>query len=206
LKKEMMLMNKQRKNCVYLLYGHKNKTMKALFQTPYKPMIGFGHLYRLQAPNLQELKTTISEFFFNSGKRINEEALYLINAKTRYHPFHARLLATQAWWRTQFICTEQIVRDSLEGIVNQFSPQYRSLLDQLTIKQINYLKSLLDQAHGFCSKVNLQNYDLGRSSNVTRVRTSLEKKELIYSFHGETFFTDPFLRYWLANYYFDSPR
>lgn len=206
LKKEMMLMNKKRKNCVYLLYGHKSEAMKAIFQTLYRPMIGFGRLYILQAPNLQELKTNISEFFFNSGKRITEEALHLINSKTRYHPYHAALLATQAWWRTQFICTEQIVWDSLEGLVAQFSYQYQILLDQLTIKQIKFLKALLNQAHGFCSKVNLQNYDLGRSSNVSRVRTSLEKKELIYSFHGETFFTDPFLRYWLANYYFDSPR
>ena len=91
----------------------------------------------------------------------------------------------------------------LEGIINQFSPQFQILLDQLTIKQINYMKALLYQTKGFCYKENLSIYELGRSSNVTRVRKSLEEKEIIQSFNGETIFIDPILKHWLANYYFD---
>ena len=67
------------------------------------------------------------------------------------------------------------------------------------------MKALLYQTKGFCYKENLIIYKLGRSSNVTRVRKSLEQKEIIQSINGETIFIDPILEYWLANYYFDLP-
>ena len=202
---ELRFMNRKRENTVYFLYGHNSEALKIIFQTRYKPLSGFGKLYNLKNSSPQKFETEIKEYFFSSGKQITPEALQKIHSIAYDHPFYTQLLATHSCWRTQFVCTEQTVQASLEGIINQFSPQFQILLDQLTIKQINYMKALMYQTKGFCYKENLSIYELGRSSNVTRVRKSLEEKEIIQSFNGETIFIDPILKYWLANYYFDLP-
>ena len=203
---EMKFMKRKQKNCVYLLYGHNRQLMISIFRGRHYPLANFGRLYTLDTPKLDGLEKCIRAYFFNSGKRITPEAIRLIKSITFYHTFAAQLLISQSWWRTSFLCTEQIARESLKCLVDQFSVQYQILLDQLSIKQINYLGALLVQAKGFCSKEKLKEYELGRSSNVSRIRESLVKRELIYSFHGETFIIDPLLEYWLANCYFGNPR
>jgi hypothetical protein len=203
---ELRFMNRKRENTVYLLYGHNSVALKTIFQTQYKPLSGFGKLYNLKNTSPPNFEAEIKEHFFNSGKQITPEALKKIHSIAYRHPFYIQLLATHSCWRTEFICTDQTVQASLEGIISQFGPQFQTLLDQLTIKQINYMKALLYQTKGFCYKKNLSVFELGRSSNVTRVRKSLEKKEIIQSFNGETIFIDPILEYWLSNYYFDLPN
>ncbi len=204
--KQLRFINRKQNNCAYLLYGHNRELMISIFRNPRNPMTSFGRLYTLDTPKLDGLDTSVRAYFFNSGKRITPEAVRLIRSFTRDHTFAAQLLTSHSCLRTSFLCTEQIVRESLKGLIFQFRPQYQVILNQLSIKQINYLRALLIQAQGFCSRQKLLEYELGRSSNVCRVRNSLIKKEIIFSFHGETFIIDPLLEYWLANYYFAEPR
>jgi hypothetical protein len=48
-------------------------------------------------------------------------------------------------------------------------------------------------------------YQLGSTSNIARIKISLEKKGIIHSGRMETVFTDPIFREWLRRFYFGRP-
>ena len=69
----------------------------------------------------QKFETEIKEYFFSSGKQITPEALQKIYSIAHNHPFYTQVLATHSCWRTQFICTDQTVQASLEGIIESIN-------------------------------------------------------------------------------------
>jgi hypothetical protein len=50
-----------------------------------------------------------------------------------------------------------------------------------------------------------EKYQLGSTSNVARIKLSLERKEIIDTGNMDTVFTDPIFREWLRRCYFGRP-
>jgi len=78
-------------------------------------------------------------------------------------------------------------------------------VERLTSRQINFLKALAEGNQKLYSKTTRHDYQLGSSSNVARIKHSLENKEIIYTGNIETVFTDPVFREWLRRRYFGKP-
>ena len=74
---------------------------------------------------------------------------------------------------------------------------YYNYLDGLTALQINFLRAIADGIYsGFSRKEIIENYRLGTSANITRVRKALEDKELIDISHESITFNDPVFQLW----------
>ena len=75
-------------------------------------------------------------------------------------------------------------------------------MERLTSRQINFLKALAEGNQKLYSKTTRDEYQMGSTSNVARIKRSLENKEIKYTGNIETVFTDPIFREWLRRRYF----
>jgi len=67
-------------------------------------------------------------------------------------------------------------------------------------------KALIEESPELCSKATLEAYQLGSSSNVARIKQSLENKDIIDTGNCESVFVDPVFREWLRIRYFKIQR
>jgi hypothetical protein len=79
---------------------------------------------------------------------------------------------------------------------------FQSITDGLNNSQINLLKVVINNVEQLSSKATIQEYRLGTSANVLKVKKALVNKEIIDIQNGTVTFLDPFYRYWLKKYFF----
>jgi len=120
------------------------------------------------------------------------------------HPYYVQQLAQQSWFRTTNTCTPEIVLEALQGIVAQLSLLFQSKTDELTNSQLNFLKALIDGVEQFSSKETLNEYKIGTSANVLRVKNSLENKEIIDIQGNKISLLDPMYKNWLTTCFFQK--
>jgi len=196
---------KLQSHCAYFLYGNYLNVTKNLLDTPYKPFKKIGRCFKLPRIHLEELTEFIQERFRQTGKHISEKAAVSIALSADCIPYYVQILAWHAWISTEFECSRKEVARALDHLSLQYNLQYESLTDSLTKKQVRYLIAHLKGDHRFCSKVTLQEFNLGSSSNVARLRDSLINKEILGIEIGGTFLLDPIYQYWLNHHYFGIP-
>ena len=82
-------------------------------------------------------------------------------------------------------------------MLNQNAALYHRYIEELTGYQINFLRAVAEGIHKeFFKKDILQKYDFGTSANISRIKKSLENKELIDNTSGLITFDDPVFRIW----------
>jgi len=118
------------------------------------------------------------------------------------HPFYLKLLAWHALIRTSNTCTTNIVEKALKDLIHHFDYLFYKIVESLTPKQLSFLKALVEGNQRLYSKTTRDEYQLGSTSNIARIKQSLERKEIIHTRNMETVFTDPIFREWLRRHYF----
>ena len=118
------------------------------------------------------------------------------------HSYYVQQLAQQCWLRTSRECLEETVYKAHEGIVDQLSLLFQAKIEELTIYQINFLKALLKGAKQFSSKETMEQYNLGTSANVVRIKKTLENREIIDIRGSDINLLDPMYKSWLESRYF----
>ena len=94
--------------------------------------------------------------------------------------------------------------DALGMILSIHETRFRSITDDLTTHQLNFLKAILDGENKFSSVEVVGKYGLHSSANVRRVKDALKKKEIItFNEKDEPVFLDPLYEYWLGRVYFE---
>lgn len=190
------------KYATYCLYGSKRHMLMDVFTSPSMPFYKFGDLIFLQKIEERHWITFIKERFAATGKKIAEEVAVEVARKVECHPYYAQQLAQQAWLRTKNSCNVAIVEEAFESLVLQLSMLFQSATDQLSNTQVNFLKALLSEVSHLSSKSVLQEYNLGTSANVQRIKQALIDKEIV-DFQSSSYdFIDPLYKYWLKKYYF----
>jgi hypothetical protein len=121
------------------------------------------------------------------------------------HPFYLKLLAWHALIRTRNNCTKAIVEEALNDLIHHFNYRFNRIVESLTPKQISFLKALVEGNQKLYSKATRDEYQLGSTSNIARIKQSLEIKEIISTVNMESVFTDPIFREWLRRHYFGRP-
>jgi hypothetical protein len=71
---------------------------------------------------------------------------------------------------------------------------FQSITDGLNNSQINLLKAVINNVEQLSSKATIQEYRLGTSANVLKVKKALVNKEIIDIQNGTVTFLDPFYR------------
>ncbi|MFT3753267.1 MAG: ATPase [Paludibacter sp.] len=187
----------------YCLYGSKRHMLMRIF-TDYKmPFYKFGDLFFLEKIKREDWIGFISGRFAQTGKHISDELCSQIAGLMNNHPYYTQQLSQQVWLRTTDNCTLEIVTDSFQSLVNQLSLLFRNIIDSMTVRQINFLKSIAFGEVNFSSKSVLDKYQLGSSANIKNLRQATLDRDIIDILPGnKMIFQDPVFEYWLVNEYF----
>ncbi|MGC9354083.1 MAG: AAA family ATPase [Mariniphaga sp.] len=186
----------------YCLYGSKRHMLMDVFTDSSMPFYKFGDLIFLEKIKKEDWIKFIISRFRDTKKTISKTNAALIADLAECHPYYVQQLAQQCWFRTHDDCSEETVRKAHQGIVDQLSLLFQSKTEELTNYQVNFLKALIDGASQFSSKETMNEYGLGTSANVLKIKKTLENKEIIDIRGSEITVLDPMYKSWLRIRYF----
>lgn len=192
---------RNQKNCVFCFYGNNNPGFRNLVYHP-GPLSGLGQLFELRHNPLNHRSASVRKLFHDYNKNIGYHTSVHMSYMMDNHPFYLKLLAWHSLIRTRHSCTSAIVDKALNDLIYHFDHHFLKILENLTPKQTSYLKALLDGNPRLYSKAVRDEYQLGSTSNVARLKRSLEIKEIIDAKNMDIVFTDPIFRVWLRRCYF----
>lgn len=190
------------KNVTYCLYGSKRHMMMDVFTNPSMPFYKFGHLIFLQKLSADDLTAFIQKRFKETGKQIAQGDAMLITELCECHPYYAQQLAQQVWLQTARKANKHIVLNSHERICDQLSLLFHSITDGLSATQVNFLHALCNKETAFSSKDVVEQYRLGTSGNVMKIKKALEDREIIDLIEKDISILDPYYAHWLKTRYF----
>lgn len=186
----------------YCLYGSKRHMLMDVFTSVSMPFYKFGDIIFLQKIEKKALSKFVIKRFKDTGKTIDKKAADLIVDKAECHPYYVQQLAQLVWLRTKDKCSIEIVEIAHEGLILQLDFLFQNMTDDLSTTQVNFLKALLSGVEQLSSKQTLDDFRLGTSANVQKIKRSLENKEIIDLFGNSITILDPMYKYWLKTVYF----
>lgn len=189
-------------NVSYCLYGSKRHMMMDVFTSPSMPFYKFGDILFLEKISVNDWIPFIQKRFAETGKKIGQNEAGLIPHLTDCHPYYVQQLAQQSWLRTETICDRKIINKAYQDLVLQLSMLFQNLTDDLSKTQINFLNALINNVKHLSSQSTLQEYQLGTSANVVKIKNMLTNKEIIDIHGNEISFLDPLYKSWLKKYFF----
>jgi hypothetical protein len=190
------------KNVAYCLYGSKRHMLMNVFNSPAMPFYKFGDILFLQKISETDWIDFIVKRFSDTRKNISAENAKAIAIYTECHSYYAQQLAQQVWLRTKKNCNDKIVIESFDSLLLQMSFLFQNLTDELSNTQINFLEALTAGASNFSSRQILEEYKLGTSANISKIRNALMNREVIDNYNGTFELLDPLYKAWLKKYYF----
>jgi len=186
----------------YCLYGSKRHMLMEVFSSPSMPFYKFGDVFFLQKIKLEAWIPFIIGRFSVTGKEISEQDAACIANLAECHSQYVQQLAQQVWFRTTSTVNQDIINEAHESLILQLGLLFQSMADGLSNTQINFLKAVLSEASLLSSKDTIQEYGLGTSANVLRIKQALVNKEII-DIQGDTIeMIDPMFKFWLKKHYF----
>jgi hypothetical protein len=196
--KRMRTVWQHQKNVSYCLYGSKMHMMTNLFQKKSYPFYKFGEIQYLKNIPLETWMPYIQGGFAKQGKTISEQLVQQLCEIVDYQSSYVQQLAYDTLLLTDHVVTEEILKVALNDLIDQNSVVYIEQTQSLTSYQLNFLRAVLSgQTSDFGKKDIRDNFNLGSSSNITRLRSTLTDKELIELTANGYIIGDPVLRLWL---------
>jgi hypothetical protein len=181
----------------YCLYGSKKHIMHALFTKQSMPFYKFGDVFFLQKISEEYWIPFIQQRFEETGKFISTDLAVKICKSVENHSYYVQQFSWIVWAKTEKEATEVDFNEAYDNLLNQNSPLYYNYMEGLTALQINFLHAVADGVHDrFSSKSVISKYKLGTSANISRLKKSLEQKELIDIAPKMVTFNDPVFRIW----------
>jgi Predicted ATPase (AAA+ superfamily) len=186
----------------YNLYGSKRHLLINIFNGYDMPFYKFGDILFLQKISREDWIKFITKRFAATNKVISDELSGQIADTMQNHPYYTQQYSQQVWLRTEYECNEDILRTTLESLIDQLSLLFTNIIDNLNTRQINFLMVVLKGKNNFSSKETLKNYDLGTSANIKNIKKALLEKDLIDILpNNEIVLQDPAFDYWLRYSY-----
>ena len=196
---------RNQKKCIFCLYGINTGYFRELAHS-HGPLSGLGHYFELRHNPTKHRSASIRKLFHDHNKRIDYATSVQMSNAVDNHPFYLKLLAWHALIRTRSQCTMKIADKALNDLILHFEHHFIHTVERLTPMQMSFIKALIEESPELCSKATLEAYQLGSSSNVARIKQSLENKDIIDTGNCESVFVDPVFREWLRIRYFKIQR
>jgi len=190
------------KNVTYCLYGSKRHMLMDVFTSSSMPFYKFGDILFLQKIEKTALRKFVIKRFKDTEKKIDKNLAEMIVDMAECHPYYVQQLAQLVWLRTSGECTKEIVLNAHESLILQFDYLFQKITDDLSNTQVNFLHALISGETQLSSKDVIAKYNLGTSANVSRIKSSLENKEIVDLFDNSITILDPMYHYWLKHFYF----
>ena len=185
------------RNVSYCFFGSKKHLMTKLFQNRRMPFFQFGEMMFLDKIPTEDWVPFICARFERQGKHISEDLARRICETVEGNSSYVQQLAWNVLAETEKTTTEQDFLHGEEALLAQCSALFEEQLKGLTGYQLNFLRALCDGVTGdFGSKSVLETYNLGTKSNITRIKTALQGKELIDYDKNGVYLEDPVFKMW----------
>lgn len=182
----------------YCLFGSKKHLMNELFEKRNLPFYKFGDAIYLSKIGTSDWVDYICGRFKATGKHISKELAEKICRIVDNHSSYVQQLAWLVWIHTDGTATEQDFKMACQDIIDQNTPLFEKQTESLTTYQMNFLRAVIDGVHSEFTKQDvLQKYQLGSSANVTIIKRTLVKKELIEIDKRQVVIPDPVMKVWL---------
>ena len=194
------------RNVAYCLYGSKRNMLMHVFNSSSMPFYKFGDILYLQKISENDWADFIMKRFSDTGKMISIDDAKSIAVFTECHSYYVQQLAQQVWLRTKKVCNDKIVTEAFDSLVLQMSFLFQNLTDELSNTQINFLEALIAGVSNFSSRQTLDEFRLGTSANITKIRNALMNREILDNYNGRVELLDPLYHQWLKRYYFMNKK
>jgi len=190
------------KHVSYCMYGSKKHLMMKIFQSSRMPFYKFGDTMFLGKIPDADWVAYIQARFASKGKIISADLAARICHVVDGYSSYVQELAWNVFAETDEVATEESISAAIQELLRQNSALFQSRIESLTSFQINFLRALADGVHSdYGSTRIISTYRLGSKSNISRLKTSLEDKELVETAKGITTFADPIFALWFKNTY-----
>ncbi len=183
-------------NVTYCLYGSKQHMMMSLFEKQSMPFYKFGEMMYL--PRIEEKYWVkyITTAFEKTKKSITAELALQIARTVKCHPYYVQQLAHLTWIYTEKKTSQKEVQKAGEDLLNQNALLYFKDTEDLSYTQLNYLKAVAAGVTSLSSKETISRFNLGTSANVSKIKETLLKREIIDVQMGKVEFIDPAFELW----------
>lgn len=182
----------------YCLFGSKKHLMDELFQKRSLPFYKFGDVINLKLIPAEVWIPYICRQFQKVGKMISEDLAGTICTIVGNHSSYVQQLAWLTLLDSQQVTTRENIDNALNELLDENTPLFVQQTELLTTYQMNFLRAILAGIHReFGVATVLAEYNLGSSSNITRLRKSMIDKELVELRSEGYFISDPILEVWL---------
>lgn len=162
------------------------------------PFYKFGDAIYLDKISTSHWIEYICGRFEVTGKKITRELAEKICLTVDNHSSYVQQLSWLLWIHTDKEATEEIFQEAVEDLLAQNTPLFEKQTEDLTTYQMNFLRAITEGIHTeFTTQENLRKYQLGTSANVSIIKRSLLKKELIETGRKQVYIADPVLELWL---------
>ena len=185
------------RNVSYCLFGSKKHMMTKLFLNRKMPFYQFGEMMYLDKIPTADWIPFICSRFKSQGKQISEDLAQRICETVEGNSSYVQQLAWNVLAETDTIATEQDFIHGVDALLAQCSALFEEQTKGLTGFQLNFLRALCDGiTTDFSSKAILENYNLGSKSNISRIKSALQDKEMIDSDNNGVYLEDPVFKIW----------
>jgi hypothetical protein len=185
------------RNVSYCLFGSKKHLMTKLFQHRRMPFYQFGEMMFLDKIPTTDWVPFICSRFERQGKQITEELAKRICETVEGNSSYVQQLAWNVLAETEQTTTEEDFYRGVDALLAQCSALFEEQLKGLTGYQLNFIRALCDGVTSdFGSKAILESYNLGSKSNISRIKTALQDKEMIDFDKDTVYLEDPVFKIW----------
>ncbi len=192
------------KHVSYCLYGSKKHMMIDIFQNKSMPFYNFGDIMFLEKIKTPHWIDFICKQFESTQKKISPTLAEQIVKTVKNQSYYVQQLAHLVWVRTIKTASNETLNLGISDLIRQSDMFFAREIEHLSNTQINFLTALSKGVQNFHSKITLETYKLGSSSNVSRVKGALEKKEIIDTLTPEVQFLDPLFELWFTTKYLNK--
>jgi len=185
----------------YILYGSKKHMMLHIFGEYNSPFYRFGDMMFLPKIANEEWRKFVVERFKETGKSITPDLAGYLAEQVENHPYYVQQLAQYTWLRTTDICSETIINQALQAMLDSLNLQFVNLMDTLTEKQRSFLCAVSEGVKNLSATATLQRYQLGTSGHIRILKDALTKRDLIDVTGKEIEIQDPLFKRWILQEY-----
>ncbi len=186
-------------NVSYCLFGSKKHMMSSLFHGRSNPFYKFGTTMYLDVIPTQEWEPYLCQRFAQEGKNLSRELAAQICQMVSNHPSYVQQLAfnTLICTKAKDVCKEHL-NEAYNNLLDENTPLFTEKMERLTSYQMNFLRAIIAGIHKDFGLASIrEEYNLGSSSNIVRIKDALIEKELVDITPNGIFISDPILGRWL---------
>ena len=173
--------------------------MSSLFQKRSSPFYKFGSTMYLDVIPIEEWIPYLCQRFEDEGKHLSEALARQIYQMVAGHPSYVQQLAfnTLICTKNDFVTIENL-HEAYSNLLDENSPLFIEKTERLTAYQMNFLRAIIAGVHQDFGLASIrEEYSLGSSSNIVRIKDALVEKEFIDITPNGIFIADPILETWL---------